>query len=237
MGQALQRDTMTKRVVRRSICAKFAASALGPIISGCEIFALSKGQYSTIDVIEHCLRSTGPADILAATWNCAPNDGRFLANLADAGLIRSIRFILDHSFQVREPASIAFLVERFGAESIRTTVNHAKFIVIRNADWNVCIRTSANLNENLRMELFEVSDCAAMASFLNDYADEVFRLHGAHESRAKSEAMFKSGDLFGERLDSESQGRRIEGISVESRKYLGTGRYDTDVRRAGVARA
>ncbi len=237
MAKTLHRDTISKRIVRRSICSKFAADAVGPITRGCEIFGLSKGQYSVIDVVEHCLASTGPADVLVATWNCAPNDGRFLANLADVGLIRSIRFILDHSFQVREPASIAFLVERFGADSIRTTVNHAKFVVLRNAEWNVCIRTSANLNENLRMECFEISDCPAMAGFLAEYTDEVFRVHGAVESRAKSEGLFKTGDLFGETLDGDSAGRRIEGVSVESRKYLGTDRYDTDVRRAGVARA
>lgn len=40
-----------------------AAQAIGSLENGCEIFGLTKGQFSISDVIQHCLTETGPATV------------------------------------------------------------------------------------------------------------------------------------------------------------------------------
>lgn len=59
------------REVRRALSSDVAASAICPLRKGCEVFDLRKGQFSLIDVIEHCLGASGPADVVMATWTAA----------------------------------------------------------------------------------------------------------------------------------------------------------------------
>jgi hypothetical protein len=44
----------------------------------------------------------------------------------------------------------------FGAENIRTSEIHAKFVLIHNEKYKVCMRTSMNLNANKTCESFEI---------------------------------------------------------------------------------
>jgi hypothetical protein len=61
------RRGLAARIVRREIAARSAAEAIGPIEAGIEVFGLSKGQFSLIDIIEHCLKASGPADVVIST--------------------------------------------------------------------------------------------------------------------------------------------------------------------------
>ena len=68
--------------------------------------------------------------------------------------------------------------------------NHAKFLLVRNASWNVVVRTSMNLNENRRFETVELSDDAGLAAFLEGFVDEVFAHHAVGGTKRKpGEAM------------------------------------------------
>jgi hypothetical protein len=68
----------------------------------------------------------------------------------------------------------AHLLEKYGAENVRITRTHAKFIVLRNDKWNICLRTSMNLNKNERLENWEVSDSKAMADFMVGIVDAFY---------------------------------------------------------------
>ena len=161
---------------------KHVADAVGPIEKGCEVYGLTKGQWSLIDLIEHCLSYTGPAHCVVSTWTAAGADVDFaLGFLADERLL-SLRFIVDFSFPSRQPAYCAALREAFGDDAIRVTKNHAKFVLLRNDEWDLAIRTSMNLNENRRCENFEVSDCPALAGYLQEFVDELFREQSAKEA-------------------------------------------------------
>src|SRR4051812_35281759 len=98
-----------KRDVSRGIAAKTAAGAIGPITEGCEIFGLSKGQFSLVDIMRHCLETTGPADVLVSTWTAANADLGFAYELLRNGSIRSMRFVVDFSFPTRQPEYAAAL--------------------------------------------------------------------------------------------------------------------------------
>ena len=151
-----------------------AANALGRITPGCEIFAITNGHLSLVDILAHVLETTGPARLDVATWTAADGDLRRAHAFMLDGRVKHARFIVDPSFRSRKPEFCATLVELFGPECIRTTPIHGKFATIQNETWKIAIRTSMNLNVNRRIESVEISDDPALVDFLTDFMDQVF---------------------------------------------------------------
>jgi len=135
---------------------------------------LSKGQFSIVELIEHCLNATGAADLTISTWTAAGADLAHTRKMLDDGRVRSARWLVDFSFPSRQPGYVKILREKFGDASIRCTANHAKFVMIRNEEWNIVIRTSMNLNLNRRLESYEISDSQEMADWLEEVVAEAF---------------------------------------------------------------
>lgn len=169
------------RVLIEAMRGESASKAIGTLKPGCEIYGFTKGQFSCIDVIRHCLQCTGPADVFIATWSAAAGDIKAAHKFLGDGRIRSIRFLVDYSFQSRKPEFCQELVATFGADTIRVTVTHAKYILVRNAEWNLVIRTSMNLNYNPRYENFEISDSFEFAEFQQRIIDEIWSSQDAAE--------------------------------------------------------
>ncbi len=205
-----------RRTIRRALTVPAAAEAVGPISPGMEVFGLSKGQFSLIDLIEHVLAGTGPADVVVSTWTAANADLEFALGFLANGRILSLRFIVDFSFPSRQPAYCAALRERFGDAAIRITKNHAKFVVVTNRKWNVVIRSSMNLNENRRLESWELSDDRGLAEFVLELADELFESHAPG-------SQFKNGPHQNE--------KEFEALGEG---YFGEGHTARDLRRSGL---
>ena len=180
----------TRRVpARRSIrLSKItnAREALADFDRGMETYCLTFGQFSLMDAVEAILDKTGPADVAISTWTAGNADLSRSAEHLHNGNICSLRFVADCSFGQRQPGYLAELVRLFGAEAIRTTRTHAKFVVITNDRWKVAVRTSMNLNENPRLESIEVSDDPALAAFLLRVVDEVFTEEAVGDFTTKS---------------------------------------------------
>ena len=136
-------------------------------------FALTMGQFSLLDLIEATLGITGPADVVIATWSVGFYDLDAARRFADDGRLRSVRFIVDSSDK-RGQATGNDIASVFGADSMRATRTHAKFVAVTNDDWNVVIQSSMNLNLNMRSEQFSMVDCAATAGFILELADELW---------------------------------------------------------------
>lgn len=166
--------TGKRRTVQRTINAATAAEAVGPITPGIEIYGLSKGQFSLIELIEHVLDATGPAHITISTWTAAGADLAHTHTLLNSGHVLSARWLVDYSFPNRQPAYCAQLRDRFGDDAIRATANHAKFVLVRNDTWDIAIRTSMNLNLNRRLESYEISDDPQLADWLQHIVDDAF---------------------------------------------------------------
>lgn len=148
---------------------------IGNITKGCEIFGLTKGQISLIEIVEYVLSFTGPSNVVVWTWTASKRSIEKIKTFSRSGMIKDLKFVIDPSFKARKPEFCDDLVEKFGQECVRTFRNHAKFILIGNDDWNMVIRTSMNLNQNPRLEYIEISDCDVMYNFMNDIAMEVFK--------------------------------------------------------------
>lgn len=218
-----KRDTLKGRKVRKELCARKVDAAIGEIEPGCEIYGLTMGHFSLIDILEHVLAATGPADVVISTWTAANADIGFANALFSNGSIKSLRFVVDFSFPSRQPAYCAALREAFGDESIRITKNHAKFVLVRNAKWNVVIRTSMNLNENRRLENFEISDCPAMADFLQGVIDDLFGNQSAAETFGRSPT--EHVEAFGSEWGLEDNGASV---------HFSDSPLGNDLRRAGM---
>lgn len=180
-SKAVYRRDKKKRYLVRALRGEGAARAIGEIKPGCEIFGFTKGQFSCIDLLIHCLKYTGPADVFVATWSAAAGDIKAAYNFLKNGKIRSIKFLVDYSFRSRKPEFCDELVSVFGDDAIRVTVTHAKYFLIRNEDWDLVIRTSMNLNYNPRYENFEISDDKDFADFQQAIIDEIWNSQEAGE--------------------------------------------------------
>ncbi|MBX3444279.1 MAG: hypothetical protein KF774_17890 [Planctomyces sp.] len=228
--RVVRRDCLTGRIVRRELTARTAADALGPIARGCEIYCLTMGKFSLVDVIEHCLAATGPADLVLSTWTAAAADIGFANRLLVNGSIRSFRTIVDFSFPSRQPAYCAALREAFGDDAIRVTKNHAKFVTICNAQWKLVVRTSMNLNECRRLETLEVSDSPDLAAFLDEFVEQLWRGQAATEGleRRPGEHCERFGEEWGDAMHGE--------LGASEKRFFGDGPTSVDLRRAGVRR-
>ncbi len=220
------------RVLRQALTATSAAEAIGPIEPGSEIYGLTKGQFSLIDLIEHVLSYTGPCRAVISTWTAAGADISFAYRLMSGGKLTALRFLVDFSFPSRQPAYCAALRETFGDGCIRISKNHAKFVLLQNEKWNVVIRTSMNLNENRRLENFEISDDRNLAAFLESVIDEMFEgqpAEGQFEKRPIDHMVDFEG-LGGE-------AKPVEDLlkSADVKKFYNDGPFENDLRRTGLS--
>lgn len=155
-----------KRTIRAAR-TEDVARAIGPLTKGVEVFVLTHGQFSLIDALVYLSQQTGPCVLSVSTWTAGAEDLSKMAELLAAGQFTAVRFLVDRSFITRQPAYCARLRELFGDECIRTTRSHAKFVTLRNKEWDLAVRTSMNLNHNPRLENIEISDDAQFADFLD----------------------------------------------------------------------
>lgn len=171
-------------VIKRSISARRVAMAcrgesaqvaIGQLEPGCEVFGFTKGQFSLIHLLDAIVDQVGPSDVTICTWSAADGDVDHAKQWIEAGRVRSLRMVVDFSFQTRKPDVCDALRARFGDDALRVTVTHAKFVLVRAGDWRLVIRTSMNLTHNPRFENFEISDDPQMFDFMQSIVDEIWR--------------------------------------------------------------
>jgi hypothetical protein len=163
-----------------------AAECLGDLAHGLERYIVAKGQFSLIDLLRAILSQTGPAHLTFSTWTAAGLHVSEVYDLVEAGTILSTRWLIDHTFQRRQPHVAGQLHNLFGAQSIRVTRNHAKLALVRNDAWDVTVLTSMNLNVNRRMEFLLVREDHDLAEFNAQWIDDIFRRRRALDNWGKS---------------------------------------------------
>lgn len=145
-----------------------AAPLVGKIKPGFDLYAISFGHCSLIEVIECCVNQVGEADLQIFMWTLAQPDVQHLHDLVELGMIRSVKWMIDYSIESFSLGTCDMLNEYFGREKVHASKCHAKMVTIRNERFNLAIRSSMNLNENKRIEYFEISDNADMCERLGE---------------------------------------------------------------------
>lgn len=151
-----------------------AREAIGVIEKDTDCFILTFGQFSLIDALIAMLDQVGPASVDLATWTAADADLTKIGSLLEAASIERLRLVLDRSFYNRQPGYCHRMRDAFGDDCIRFVKSHAKFMVIRSADYNIVVRTSMNLNSNPRLENIEISESEGFADFFESVVDSIF---------------------------------------------------------------
>lgn len=172
---AVRRENV-QRDFRHGMRGESAARCIGEITKGCDLFGLTKGDFSMIDILRHIARQIGPCRIDIGTWTAAAADIRQAEAMLGDRNILSMRWLLDRSFPQRQEAYFRSLLERFGRDSVRLARFHAKFILLENDGWSVAVRTSMNLNLNQRIEFFEISEGSPISDYLREVVDYHFAL-------------------------------------------------------------
>ena len=163
-----------RRAQARFSRAGAARQTIAGFDHGMDILALTYGQFSLIDLVQATLEVTGPADVTIATWSAGFYDLEAAENFRDCGMIRSIRFVMDSGRAKRGQAGVHEVGEIFGPDSYIQIRTHAKFVLIRNEEWDVCITSSMNLNKNIRCEQFEMTDDAERCEMFEDFVQAAF---------------------------------------------------------------
>jgi len=141
---------------------------------GMELFGLTRGQFSLADLLVAILDKTGPASLSISTWTAAAADIQRMMELLESGKISSCRWLVDVTFVRRVPALAAQIRKLFGDDAIRVTKTHAKFCTVVNDGWQVAIRSSMNLNQNPRLESFQVGHDPELCAFLIRALDDIW---------------------------------------------------------------
>lgn len=184
------RKAGSRRVFRKDGHAD-AAALIGDLSDGEEIAGVTNGQFSLVDILRHVLTQTGPADVVIATWTMGIYDAEKAYAFVNDHLIRNIRFIVDPSMFMRRRELSSVLVKGFGVESFRAVNSHAKFCTVRGESLAVCIRSSMNLNENNRLESFDISVSDEMTRFFEGLTDEIWRTVDK-SNKSQSRTLFAS---------------------------------------------
>ena len=186
--------TESKKSIARRLGTINAQEAVKGFTKENRITGLTNGAFSLISLIDATLEITGSADVIISTWSAGVYDVNAISQLMESGHIRDFKIILDRSFKTRQSQYAVTVEELFTQENIRTTNTHSKFVLIKNDDWNVCIRSSMNLNENKRCENFDVDNDIDIFNLFNDFATELFKVQqpGLIESRGVVDSTFDS---------------------------------------------
>lgn len=212
------------REIRRALSIPRARDAIGPIKPGVEVFGLTRGDFSLMDIIMHALEATGPADVVLSTWTTSGGEIEAAWKLCATEKIRTMRVLVDFSFLTRAKSYCEALRQRFGDECVRVTRNHAKFCLIYNDQWAVVIRSSMNLNENRRLEWFELSDDRAMCDYLLGFIEVAFDKLPVDWAQNTA---YKNAETYHRLVDDSP-------VDVERASVLLDGPNVQDVRRIGV---
>lgn len=214
MAKLSHRRKPSARTIRRLMGDENAHAAVAGLEPGCELFGFSKGQFSLINLIRAVLDQTGPANVTVCTWTAAHGSIDDAYAMLNDRKILSMRWLIDFSFLSRRPDYVERLRAQFGDDCIRVTSCHAKFVTIRNDRWDLAIRTSMNLTDNPRLENFEISDDAGLASFLDGIVNEVFELCPAGDAFDKRPQDHKDDyAMFG--ADGDAVGGFDLGVSLD----------------------
>lgn len=140
-----------------------AKDAIGPVSAGMSLFAITRGQWSMIDAIQHVLASVkGPCDISMWTWTVAEYEVQCLDTLMRNGKIGKGTMIIDVAARAKNHEILADWRKAFGPKSVRQVVNHAKIATVQSAcGLRLLLRGSMNLNANPRFEQFDLTEGGA----------------------------------------------------------------------------
>lgn len=169
--------TSARSIKRAQRCVesfKTAAECIGPIETDMAVFAVTRGQFSMIDAVQHCLAEMGPSVLSIWTWCIADYEIETFESLLASRQITSATLVIDRAGEQQVAKTRSFRASddkasrqgqllthwraKFGPQSIKVVLNHAKIATLDNGRHKVVVRGSMNLNHNPRFEQLDVTE-------------------------------------------------------------------------------
>lgn len=151
-----------------------AAELIGDLRDGDNVTGLTAGQFSAIDLLEHLVGQLGPADAAISTWTTGLYDVHRARQLRQNGGLRVIRMLLDAATFKKSPEFSGPLIEALGVDAFRCLSVHAKITIVHGERGDAVMRSSMNLNKNLRTEQFDITVGGEVVAFYREWFDALW---------------------------------------------------------------
>lgn len=162
---------------------------------GREVIGFTSGEFSIVDVILAVVARMDRPRLVISTWTAAGADMGHVFDWLEESRVSAARWIVDRSFQNRQPDLCNLLRARFGDDACRVQRVHCKFVLLQDGERTVVIQTSANMNRNARIENVSVSSCPVLFEAYAGLVEDIFgtQMPGAgFESDRHVTASFKA---------------------------------------------
>lgn len=128
---------------------------LEAVIPGLEpnqvIHFVTRGHWSSHQLIGHLLERIGPAHLILSTWSMTEDPCRALLNLKIKGQLLSAACILSERISERTPEVFQLAQNVFSP--LKLAKLHAKVTLLFNEQWQIVVVGSANLTRNPKTEV------------------------------------------------------------------------------------
>ena len=109
----------------------------------------SFGNFNSMRLIFHILKTTGPASILMSSYGISPKTIEGIIRRKEQGTIQDFRLIIDNRVRTISPKPFDMFVRNFDYRCISI---HAKVACIYNDAWKVTLISSQNATDNPKIE-------------------------------------------------------------------------------------
>ena len=164
-----------------------AAECIGPLSEGVHVTGLTAGQFSSIDALEHIVNQLGPCFCWVSTWTTGLYDVQRASELVKNQNLLGVRMLLDRGTFEKSPKFAGPLIAALGVESFRCMAVHAKVSVFVDPSGQpiAVMRSSMNLNKNLRTEQFDISVDSAVSSHYAEWFETLWDESGVGTDNQK----------------------------------------------------
>src|SRR5690606_9867339 len=133
----------------------------------------------------------GPAAVRVSTWTTGVYDVKRTRDIRVRGRITDVRMLLDRGTFEKSPKYAGPLIEVLGIDAFRCVSVHAKVIIVSGERGNAVMRSSMNLNKNLRTEQFDIDVCDEVAGLYTEWFDGLWEEAGrSQDNRAIIRAVY-----------------------------------------------
>jgi len=135
-----------------------AAQCVGAVEHGMALFALTRGQFSMLDILVHVMSQVGKCSVSVWTWAVAEYEVQCFEAFMQNKQIEAGTMVIDLAGAKRSTSILKDWRAAFGDRSIRVCKNHAKIATVETPEFRVLVRGSMNLNFNPRFEQFDITE-------------------------------------------------------------------------------
>jgi hypothetical protein len=150
--------------LREAMCSSMELKdVLALVAQQITVMWVSDGRWSMHQLLMSLLDISGPADVHISSYALSETPARYLVQLKNTGIIRTLNCVLDNRVDTRTASTLQII--KTISDDFALVDTHAKVTVITNEEWNIAVVGSANYTENKRYEAGSITSTKEAADF------------------------------------------------------------------------